>query len=59
MKMMSREGEGRRMQMEEGRRELGIGGRLKEKKEERGGIMEKKGMEMWKEGLKENQGKAR
>lgn len=47
------------MQMEEGRRELGIGGRLKEKKEERGGIMQEKGMEMWKEDLKENQGKAK
>ena len=45
--------------MEEGRRELGIGGRLKEKKGERGGIMEEKGMEMWKEGLKENQDKVK
>lgn len=34
MKMMEREGEGRRMQVEEGRRELGIGGRLKEKEVE-------------------------
>lgn len=44
--MIERKGGKRIMQMEEGRRGLGIGGRLKKKEGRRTWIMEEKGMEM-------------